>query len=160
MPGSKSWLKAVYSFEDGVVVHCRVVCVFVTQSFPTFCDPWIIACQAPLSMEFSRQEYWSSCHSLLLGIFLTQGSNLSLLYYRQILYSLSHQGSPVGGLARPYFFWNTQCQYLLVFFFFFFNWSDFPQEISSHLLESVCLTAKILGPKQGKKIGEGLGLSI
>ena len=59
MPGSKSLLKAVYSFEDGVVVHCRVVCVFVTQSFPTFCDPWIIACQASLSMEFSRQEYWS-----------------------------------------------------------------------------------------------------
>ena len=21
--------------------------------------PWMIACQAPLSMEFSRQEYWS-----------------------------------------------------------------------------------------------------
>ena len=21
--------------------------------------PWIIACPAPLSMEFSRQEYWS-----------------------------------------------------------------------------------------------------
>ena len=25
------------------------------------CDPmdWVVACQAPLSMEFSRQEYWS-----------------------------------------------------------------------------------------------------
>ena len=21
--------------------------------------PWSVACQAPLSMEFSRQEYWS-----------------------------------------------------------------------------------------------------
>ena len=21
--------------------------------------PWTVACQAPLSMEFSRQEYWS-----------------------------------------------------------------------------------------------------
>ena len=30
-------------------------------------------------MEFSRQEYWSS-HSLLQGIFLTQGSNSSLLH--------------------------------------------------------------------------------
>ena len=28
------------------------------------------------------------------GSFLTQGSNLGLLYYRQILYHLSHQGSP------------------------------------------------------------------
>ena len=33
------------------------------------------------------------CHSLLQGIFLTQGSNLSLLHCRQILYHLRHQGS-------------------------------------------------------------------
>ena len=24
-----------------------------------FATPWTITCQAPLSMEFSRQEYWS-----------------------------------------------------------------------------------------------------
>ena len=30
--------------------------VLVTQSCPT---PWTIACQVPLSMGFSRQEYWS-----------------------------------------------------------------------------------------------------
>ena len=24
-----------------------------------FVTPWTVACQAPLSMEFSRQEYWS-----------------------------------------------------------------------------------------------------
>ena len=29
------------------------------QSCLTLCDPWTVACQAPLSMEFSRQEYWS-----------------------------------------------------------------------------------------------------
>ena len=40
-------------------------------------------------MEFSRQEFWSGCHSLLQGIFLTQGLNLGLLHYRQILYCLS-----------------------------------------------------------------------
>ena len=33
-------------------------------------------------------------NSLLQGIFLTQGSNLELLHFRQILYCLSHQGSP------------------------------------------------------------------
>ena len=32
------------------------------------------------------------CHSLLQGIFLTQGSNLGLLHCRQILYCLNHQG--------------------------------------------------------------------
>ena len=35
------------------------------------------------------------CHSLLQGIFLTQGSNPDLLHCRQILYGLNHQGSPI-----------------------------------------------------------------
>ena len=26
---------------------------------PLFVTPWTLACQAPLSMECSRQEYWS-----------------------------------------------------------------------------------------------------
>ena len=34
--------------------------LLVDQSCPTLCNPMnCIACQAPLSMEFSRQEYWS-----------------------------------------------------------------------------------------------------
>ena len=37
--------------------------------------------QAPLSMGFSRQEYWSGCHALLQGIFPTQGLNPSLLHF-------------------------------------------------------------------------------
>ena len=35
-----------------------------------------------------------SRHSLLQGIFLTQGLNMGLLHCRQILYHLSHQGRP------------------------------------------------------------------
>ena len=31
----------------------------ITQSCPTLCDPWTVARQAPPSMGFSRQEYWS-----------------------------------------------------------------------------------------------------
>ena len=33
------------------------------------------------------------CHSLLQGIFLTQGSNPGFLHCRKILYHMSHQGS-------------------------------------------------------------------
>ena len=33
--------------------------VLVTLSYLTLCDPWTVACQVPLSMEFSRQEYRS-----------------------------------------------------------------------------------------------------
>ena len=61
-----------------------------------------LAHQAPLSMGFSRQEYWSGlslgCHSLLQGISLTQGSNPGLLHCRQSLYLLS-QGSELS--AKP-----------------------------------------------------------
>ena len=31
----------------------------VAKSRPTLATPWTIACQAPLSIGFSRQEYWS-----------------------------------------------------------------------------------------------------
>ena len=33
------------------------VSILVAQSNLILCDPWTIAHQAPLSMEFSRQEY-------------------------------------------------------------------------------------------------------
>ena len=39
-----------------------------------------------LSKEFSRQEYWSGCHSLLQGIFPIQGLNPGLLHCRQFLF--------------------------------------------------------------------------
>ena len=31
----------------------------VAKLCPTLASPWPVACQAPLSMGFSRQEYWS-----------------------------------------------------------------------------------------------------
>ena len=53
--------------------------------------------QAPLSMGFARQEYWSELpfRSPEGGIFQTQGSNPRLLHCKQLLYHGSHQGSPL-----------------------------------------------------------------
>ena len=51
-----------------------------------FVTPWIVAHQDPQSMEFSRQEYWSGLPFLLHEIVLSQGLNMCLLHYRQILY--------------------------------------------------------------------------
>ena len=31
----------------------------VTKSCPTLVTPWTVACQAPLSMGLSSQDYWS-----------------------------------------------------------------------------------------------------
>ena len=76
------------------------VFVLVTQLCLTICNPIdSAACSVPLFMEFSRQEYWSDCRILLQEIFPTQGLNLGLLHYRQILYPLSHQGSPNSDIS-------------------------------------------------------------
>ena len=42
------------------------------------------------------------CHSILQGIFPMQGLNLGLLYCRQILNHLSHQGSPKSWTLLPW----------------------------------------------------------
>ena len=36
-----------------------LMCAKSLQLCPTLCDPMDCICQAPLSMGFSRQEYWS-----------------------------------------------------------------------------------------------------
>ena len=38
---------------------CAHTCVLVTQLYLTLCDPKDATQQAPLSLGFSRQEYWS-----------------------------------------------------------------------------------------------------
>ena len=70
-------------------------CVCLAQSCPTLCDPMdYIAHQAPLSMGFSRLEYWNDLPFPSQGIVQTQGLNLGLPHCRKILYPQSHQGSP------------------------------------------------------------------
>ena len=59
----------------------------------SFVTPWTVDCQAPLFMEFFRQEYWSGLPTSPGGL-PDLGIDLGLLHCRQILYHLSHQGSP------------------------------------------------------------------
>ena len=40
-------------------------CLFQIRKAPLFASPWTVACQAPLSMEFSRQEDWNGNPGLL-----------------------------------------------------------------------------------------------
>ena len=56
----------------------RWMCAQLLSGVLLFVAPQIEAHQAPLPMEFSRQEYRMGCHFLLQGTFLTQGLNLSL----------------------------------------------------------------------------------
>ena len=69
--------------------------MLVTQSMSNSANPWNIAHQAPLSMGFSRQEYWS-------GLPFPYPEDLPnpeteprcLLHHRQILYCLSYEEIP------------------------------------------------------------------
>ena len=45
---------------------------FTLSHIRLFVIPWTVACQAPLSIGFFRQEYWTGLHFLFQGIFLTQ----------------------------------------------------------------------------------------
>ena len=56
----------------------------VTQLCLTLAIPWTVAHKGPLSMGFSRQEYWSGLPFPSLGIFPIQESNPCLLHCRQI----------------------------------------------------------------------------
>ena len=38
---------------------CRALCSVCFHGVWLFANPWTVACQAPLSMRFSRQEYWT-----------------------------------------------------------------------------------------------------
>ena len=59
-----------------------------------FVISWTVAHQTPLSMNSPGKNTGVGSHSLLQGIFPTQGSNPGLLHCRQVLYQLSHQRSP------------------------------------------------------------------
>ena len=51
-----------YLSHQGSLQRCVVVVVvggLVAKSGPTLATPWTVACQAPLFMGFSRQEYWN-----------------------------------------------------------------------------------------------------
>ena len=69
------------------------VCVLAAQSRPALCNPMDSSPPDPLVFRpwsFPGKNTGKSCHSLLQGIFLTQGSNPSLSHCRQILYHWSH----------------------------------------------------------------------
>ena len=109
-----SWLNG----PDAVRVCAAQLCL----------SPWTVAHQVLLSIELSRQEYWSGLPFLLQGIFPIQGLNLSLwclLRWQGDSLPLCHQMnyhfqitifnygqsdlSNYGGMGWPaYFFMNSR----------------------------------------------------
>jgi len=110
-----------------VLDPCQVLMCLVTQSCPTLCDP--MDCSAPgSSVHGILQARRVGCHSLLQGIFPTQGSNPGLLHCRWILYCLSDQ-ERLPGI-------NTS---LLIHLYWFQmkNWSLGPEEFWATLTRNL-----------------------
>ena len=65
-----------------------MVCYLLGQA-QLFAAPCTVPCQAALTMEFFRQEYWSGLPIPFAGHLSNPGIKLRLLHYRQILHHLS-----------------------------------------------------------------------
>ena len=87
------------------------------QDFPSLISPFLLhALDPPLTSKLNPVDHnplgssvhgdspgkntGVGCHSLLQGIFPTQGSNPGLRHSKWILYCLSHLGSPTGQLNQ------------------------------------------------------------
>ena len=71
--------------------------VNVAQSCQTLCDPMVYSPWNSLGQNTGEGR-----HSILQGIFPTQGCNPGLPHCRWILYHLSHQGSPIIVITATY----------------------------------------------------------
>ena len=87
-----------------LIFHCLCICDSESRSVmsdslrphglqsTTVLRPW----------DFPGKGTGVGCHFLLQRIFLTRGSNPGLLHCRQMLYHLSHQGSPYVSITSHY----------------------------------------------------------
>ena len=68
--------------------------LLVAKSRPTLATPWTVAHRLLCPRDVPDKNTGVGCHFLLQGIFQTQGSNPSLLHYRQILYCWATKEAP------------------------------------------------------------------
>ena len=109
----------MYKFSDKSSA-LKEACVYakLLQVCLTVCTLWTVACQAPLSMGFFRQENWSGLPCPPPEYLFTQGSNISYVSCigRWVLYHQHQLGSPkeAQGLfsASAMMAWLTGYTYL------------------------------------------------
>ena len=87
---------SIHSSMRGLLTSIRFpLCCSVAQLCLTLCDA--MDCSTPgfsVHGDFLGKNTGVGCYAFLQGIFPTQGSNTGLPHCRQILYQLSHKGSP------------------------------------------------------------------
>ena len=92
IPSLLLWIFASLFFSFIFIVKVKVE----SLSRVRLCDPMDSSLQQALCpWDFLGESTGVGCHFLLQGIFPTQASNPGLPHCRQMLYCLSHQGSPI-----------------------------------------------------------------
>ena len=80
------FISTIYYSQCWLLSHIQLFATLWTLAHQKFSIP---------AMEFFRQEYWSWLPFSPPGDLPNPGIEPGLLYYRQILYCLSHLGSPI-----------------------------------------------------------------
>ena len=97
---TNEWSCCAFSGSSAFVRCCCFYCLG-TQFCPTLATPWTVAPRLLCPWDFPGKNTGVGCHFLLPGIFLTQGSNLCLLYWQVDSLLLSHLGSPTLHILFP-----------------------------------------------------------
>ena len=87
---------------------CVRVCL-VAQSYVTLCNLWTVARSAPLSMGFSRQEYWSELPFPPSGDLPNPRIEPESPALQADSLPLSHQGSPLVGVVDAVGYFQISC---------------------------------------------------
>ena len=82
--------------EPLLVLH---PCMLSFSHFRLFVTPWTVACQAPISMKFSRQQYWSGLPCFPPGDLPDPGIESRVLH----LLHLQEGSSPLVPSGKPPF---------------------------------------------------------
>ena len=78
----------------GTFTHCLLLLFSLLVTSSSFVTPWTVAHQAPMSMGFSRQEYWSGLPFPAPGDLFNSGIKCTRTALQVDSFPLSHQGRP------------------------------------------------------------------
>ena len=97
--------------NEDVSVWVHVLCVSHSVMSDSFATLWTVACQSPLSKEFSRQEYWSGVPFPLPGDLLDPGikpmSLASLALAGEFFTTITLGNPDISVLSPKYFSENS-----------------------------------------------------
>ena len=93
-PSTDEWTRRYSIYIQWNITQSSVSSVQSLSHVQLFATPWTVAHQAPLSMEFSRPEYWSGFPVHSPGDLPDPGTEPQSPALQADFYHLSHQGSP------------------------------------------------------------------